>query len=170
MSFMRNLRVVMVCVALQIGVVSGVPMLPDEIRELMDQMNRPKVAAALPAADAPGDNTAGDTVSGEWEVTVTFDAASVRKGAEARIDLVCAFEQRNTALAGSCRPRTGPDGVQLAGVADQSRVEWTFAIATSSSSRKETARFIGTVDARGEGMKGTVAIGEWKGVFEAHRY
>ncbi len=49
MSFWHRLRVLMVCVALQVGVLSGVPMLPDEIRELMNHMNQPKLAHVLPA-------------------------------------------------------------------------------------------------------------------------
>jgi len=36
---------------LQVGVVSGVPMTPDQIRELMNEMNQPKLAHMLPAAD-----------------------------------------------------------------------------------------------------------------------
>jgi hypothetical protein len=49
MSLRHRLRVLLVCVALQVGVFSGVPMLPDEIRELMNQMNQPKLAHVLPA-------------------------------------------------------------------------------------------------------------------------
>jgi len=51
MSLRHRLRVLAICLALQVGVVSGVPMTPDQIRELMNQMNRPKLAHVLPAAD-----------------------------------------------------------------------------------------------------------------------
>jgi len=50
------MRVLMVCVSLQIGVFAGVPMRPDEIQELMHRMNVPALAHVLPAdddADAP---------------------------------------------------------------------------------------------------------------------
>jgi hypothetical protein len=51
MSLRHRLRVLAICLALQVGVVSGVPMTPDQIRELMNQMNQPKLAHVLPAAD-----------------------------------------------------------------------------------------------------------------------
>ena len=52
MSLRDRLRVLAICLALQLGVVSGVPMTPDQIRELMNQMNQPKLAHVLPAVDA----------------------------------------------------------------------------------------------------------------------
>jgi len=60
MSLRSRLRVLMVCAALQVGVVSGVPMLPDDIRELMNQMNQPKLARVLPAADDGGADPPAD--------------------------------------------------------------------------------------------------------------
>jgi len=38
------------------GVLSGVPMGPDEIRELMKQMHQPKMAHALPGENGEGDD------------------------------------------------------------------------------------------------------------------
>jgi hypothetical protein len=62
MSVGHRLRVLAICLALQVGVVSGVPMTPDQIRELMNQMNRPKLAHVLPAADdGSADLPAGDS-------------------------------------------------------------------------------------------------------------
>lgn len=55
MSLSNRLRVVLVCVALELGVISGVPMRPEQIRELMQQMNRPALAHVLPAEDEDGD-------------------------------------------------------------------------------------------------------------------
>jgi hypothetical protein len=49
MSLKSRLRVIFVCAALELGVLAGVPMRPDEIRELMNQMNQPKLAHVLPA-------------------------------------------------------------------------------------------------------------------------
>ena len=56
MSLKKRLRTILVCVALEFGVLSGVPMRPDEIRALMDQINQPKVAQTLPASEQPGDD------------------------------------------------------------------------------------------------------------------
>jgi hypothetical protein len=39
------------------GVLSGVPMRPDDIRELMKQMNQPKMAHALPGENGEGDDS-----------------------------------------------------------------------------------------------------------------
>ena len=46
MSLASRLRVLVVCVGLEMGVLSGVPMRPDEIQDLMHQMNQPNVARA----------------------------------------------------------------------------------------------------------------------------
>ena len=56
-SLMHRLRVLVVCLALQTGVFLGVPMLPDQIRELMKQMNRPALAHVLPADHHSEDDT-----------------------------------------------------------------------------------------------------------------
>ena len=54
MFFASRLRVVFICAALQLGVFSGVPMRPEQIRELMDQMNQPRLAHVLPADEEGG--------------------------------------------------------------------------------------------------------------------
>ena len=54
MSLASRLRVVVVCAALQFGVFSGVPMRPEQIQELMHQMNQPKLAHVLPADEKHG--------------------------------------------------------------------------------------------------------------------
>ena len=56
MSFKRRLRTILMCAALELGVLSGVPMRPDEIRALMHQSNQPKVAHVLPADEEGGDD------------------------------------------------------------------------------------------------------------------
>ena len=56
MSFKKRLRTIFVCVALELGVLSGVPMRPDEIRALMNQINQPKLAHELPADEEDGDD------------------------------------------------------------------------------------------------------------------
>lgn len=55
MSWANRLRVLVVCLGLEIGVLSGVPMRPDEIQELVNQMNQPKVAHVLRTEDDEGD-------------------------------------------------------------------------------------------------------------------
>jgi hypothetical protein len=42
------------CVFLEFGVLAGVPMRPEQVRELMQMMSRPKVAHVLPHEDESG--------------------------------------------------------------------------------------------------------------------
>jgi hypothetical protein len=49
----------MLCVALEFGVLSGVPMRPEQIRELMNQLNQPKLAHVLPGEEDSGDPPTG---------------------------------------------------------------------------------------------------------------
>ena len=56
MSLKKRLRVVVVCAILQLGVMVGTPMRPDEVEELMHQMNQPKMAHVLPTEDEDGDD------------------------------------------------------------------------------------------------------------------
>lgn len=50
----RRLRVVFVCLMLEWSAMLGVPMRPDEIQELMHQMNQPKLAHVLPGDEDDG--------------------------------------------------------------------------------------------------------------------
>ncbi len=59
MSLKTKLRVLLACVALEAGVLAGVPMRPEEIRDLMHQMNQPTLAHVLPSEEDSGD---GDDV------------------------------------------------------------------------------------------------------------
>jgi hypothetical protein len=54
MSLASRLRVLVVCVALEMGVLAGVAMRPDEIQDLMHQMNQPTLAHVLPTEDDEG--------------------------------------------------------------------------------------------------------------------
>ena len=56
MSLASRLRVAFICAALQFGVFSGVPMRPEQIQELMHQMNQPRLAHVLPADEESGDD------------------------------------------------------------------------------------------------------------------
>ncbi len=56
MSLKKRLRTIFLCAALELGVLSGVPMRPEEIRALMDQINRPMLAHVLPTDDQGGDD------------------------------------------------------------------------------------------------------------------
>ena len=55
MSVKNRLRVLVVCLLLQMGALSGVPMRPDKIEELLHQMNQPKMAHVVPEDDDEGD-------------------------------------------------------------------------------------------------------------------
>jgi hypothetical protein len=63
----KRLRVAFVCAFLQFGALVGVPMRPEEIQDLMRQMNAPKLAHVLPSEEddgdppPPGPTTAGGT-------------------------------------------------------------------------------------------------------------
>ena len=57
MSLATRLRVIVVCLALEMGVLSGVPMRPDEIQDLMHQINQPKMAHQLPSENDDGDKS-----------------------------------------------------------------------------------------------------------------
>ena len=52
----KRLRVVFVCAFLQFGALAGVPMRPEEITELMQTLNQPKLAHVLPSEEAGGDD------------------------------------------------------------------------------------------------------------------
>jgi hypothetical protein len=56
MSLKTRLRTIFMCAALELGVLSGVPMRPEEIRSLMKQINQPKLAHVLPTDDRSGDD------------------------------------------------------------------------------------------------------------------
>lgn len=55
MSLKRRLRTLLACAALEMGVLMGVPMRPEQIRELMHQMNQPTMAHVLPSEEEAGD-------------------------------------------------------------------------------------------------------------------
>jgi hypothetical protein len=54
-SLKRRLRTLLCCVALEFGALAGVPMRPEEIQNLMQTLNRPKVAHTNPEKPAEGD-------------------------------------------------------------------------------------------------------------------
>jgi hypothetical protein len=54
-SIKRKLRTIFLCAALELGLLSGVPMRPEEIRALMNQLNQPKLAHVLPSDEDSGD-------------------------------------------------------------------------------------------------------------------
>lgn len=60
MSFGKRLRTVFVCAFLELGTLAGVPMRPQEIQELMQQMNAPKLAHVLPSEEDEGGDPPGE--------------------------------------------------------------------------------------------------------------
>ena len=55
MSLKSRLRTILCCVVLEVGALTGVPMRPDEIRELMDTLAQPKLARTNPDRPDEGD-------------------------------------------------------------------------------------------------------------------
>ncbi len=55
MSIKSKFCKVMFCVTLGLASLAGTPMRPEEIEELMHQMNQPKVAHTLPDENDKGD-------------------------------------------------------------------------------------------------------------------
>ena len=56
MSIKKRLRTIFLCAALEIGVIAGVPMRPEEIRALVHQINQPTLAHVLPSEDERGND------------------------------------------------------------------------------------------------------------------
>lgn len=65
MSLNKKLRTIFVCFALEIAVLSGANVRPDEIRALMHQLNQPVLAAVLPAERESGDDPPTERTPGE---------------------------------------------------------------------------------------------------------
>jgi len=59
-SLKHRLRTLLCCVVLEAGVLLGVPMRPEQIRELMQMLNKPKIAQTGPEQTAHGDNPDAD--------------------------------------------------------------------------------------------------------------
>ena len=55
MSLGKRLRTLLICVVLEFGVLSGVPMQARELEELMRQLQQPKLAHVLPSEEDDGD-------------------------------------------------------------------------------------------------------------------
>ena len=65
MSIRKSLRTILACMVLQVGVLSGVPMRPEQVRELMFQLGTPKMAHTSPdeqpSSDDPPESTETDS-------------------------------------------------------------------------------------------------------------
>jgi hypothetical protein len=57
-SVKHRLRTVFCCAVLEIGALMGVPMRPEQVRDLMQTLNEPKIAQTNPARTADGDKPA----------------------------------------------------------------------------------------------------------------
>jgi hypothetical protein len=53
-SLRKRLRTLFVCLVLEFGVLSGVPMQARELEELMRQLRQPKLAHVLPSEEDEG--------------------------------------------------------------------------------------------------------------------
>jgi hypothetical protein len=108
-------------------------------------------------------------ITGDWSVVAIFDRASGRHNSERRVELVCAFEQHDATLTGSCHPPDAPAGAPLAGTAHERDIEWSFEVAPDQSSQKGTATFRGALDANGLVSNGRFTFGDSHGEFHATR-
>jgi hypothetical protein len=52
----KKLRSILLCAVLQVGVLYGVPMRPEEIQRLMRSLSSPAVAQTLPSERETGDD------------------------------------------------------------------------------------------------------------------
>ena len=55
MSIKDRLRTILCCAVLELGVLMGTPMRPEQIRDLMRDMSAPKIARIIPAERENGD-------------------------------------------------------------------------------------------------------------------
>jgi hypothetical protein len=55
-SLKEKLRVLLACMTLEAAVIMGMPMRPEQIKELMQQMNQPKVAHVLRSEEEKGND------------------------------------------------------------------------------------------------------------------
>jgi hypothetical protein len=55
-SIRSRLRTALCCAVLQVGVVIGVPMRPEQIQELMRDLSAPKIARTIPDERENGDS------------------------------------------------------------------------------------------------------------------
>lgn len=65
MSWKSKLRVLVACLTLEAGVIFGVPMRPEQIRELMQQMNQPTLAHVLKEEADGGEGGTGEGTEGD---------------------------------------------------------------------------------------------------------
>lgn len=61
-SIKHLLRTLAVCLPLMFGSLSGVPMKPEEIEELMHNLNQPKITITIPGESENGDQPMDDPV------------------------------------------------------------------------------------------------------------
>ena len=55
-SIKNRVRTVLICAALEVGALAGVPMRPEQIVELMNAFNQPKLAHVIPGENDDGDD------------------------------------------------------------------------------------------------------------------
>lgn len=66
-SLKKKLRTLFVCLALEVAVLNGANVRPDEIRALMHQLNLPALAHVLPGERDSGDDQTPESESGPLE-------------------------------------------------------------------------------------------------------
>jgi hypothetical protein len=68
MSIARRLRTAACCAILEIGTLTGVPMRPEQIQDLMRAMNVPKIARTNPEQSPSGDQSGGKGQFQSWKL------------------------------------------------------------------------------------------------------
>lgn len=56
MSLRKRVRVLLACAVLEVGALAGVPMRPEQIVDLMQAFNQPKLAHVIPSENESGDD------------------------------------------------------------------------------------------------------------------
>lgn len=57
MSIKHVLRTIIVCLPLALGSLMGLPMKPEEIEQLMHDLNQPRIVITIPGESENGDGT-----------------------------------------------------------------------------------------------------------------
>ena len=77
MSFKHQLRTLIVCLPLALGLLMGVPMKPEEIEQLMHDLNQPRIAVTI-----PGESENGGGSEDPEEETADWRSAGSAEGRE----------------------------------------------------------------------------------------
>jgi hypothetical protein len=84
-SLKARLRAIFLCLVLECGAITGVPMTPEKIRAVLESMHQPKLAQVLPTEDDEGGEppealvVAVQQKMGTWQVNRKWGQAPFRR-------------------------------------------------------------------------------------------